>query len=180
MKNGYSTGSIITPIKYFAFPQLAQGDINEFPPGFRMKTGDPAQTTPLYYITHKCYGPNSDTHEFPPNPEQCTRIRSEATFPSCWDGSSLDSSDHFSHMAYPNPDGRWEAGPCPPSHPKRVPTLFYEAIFQIQDIYEAGDTLVYSFNDTVGHGFHGDFFNGWKEGAIGNFNLNIQIGVSKL
>ena len=72
-------------------------------------------------------------------------------------------------MAYPNPDGRWESGPCPLTHPKRVPTLFYEAIFEIQDIYEAGDTLVYSFNDTVGYGFHGDFLNGWKEGAIGNF-----------
>ena len=72
-------------------------------------------------------------------------------------------------MAYPNPDGHWEAGPCPPSHPKRVPTLFYEAIFQIQDIYEAGDTLIYSFNDTIGYGFHGDFLNGWKQGAIGMY-----------
>ena len=121
----------------------------------------------MFFSTY-ILSPNTNTHEFPPNPEICTRIRSEATFPSCWDGINLDSSDHFSHMAYPNPDGHWEAGPCPSSHPKRVPTLFYEAIFQIQDIYEAGDTLIYSFNDTIGYGFHGDFFNGWKQGAIGS------------
>ena len=35
-----------------------------------------------------------------------------------------------------------------------------------QDYFEAGDQLVYSFDDWVGYGFHGDFFNGWKPGAV--------------
>ena len=26
--------------------------------------------------------------------------------------------------------------------------------------------MVYSFDDWVGYGFHGDFFNGWKEGVV--------------
>ena len=29
-----------------------------------------------------------------------------------------------------------------------------------------GDQLVYSFDDRVGYGFHGDFFNGWKPGVV--------------
>ena len=29
-----------------------------------------------------------------------------------------------------------------------------------------GDQLVYSFDDYVGYGFHGDFFNGWKPGVV--------------
>ena len=36
----------------------------------------------------------------------------------------------------------------------------------IQEIFEAGDQLVYSFDDWVGYGFHADFFNGWKAGAV--------------
>ena len=36
----------------------------------------------------------------------------------------------------------------------------------VQDIYEVGDQLVYSYDDRVGYGFHGDFFNGWKPGVV--------------
>ena len=33
-------------------------------------------------------------------------------------------------------------------------------------MYQPGDQLVYSFNDTKGYGFHGDFFNGWEDGVV--------------
>ena len=97
-------------------------------------------------------------------------LRAEVTFPSCWDGVNLDSADHKSHMAYPGPDGFWESGPCPETHPVRLPTLFFEAIFRTHEVgMEAGDQLVYSFNDWSGYGFHGDFMHGWKEGVIEGF-----------
>ena len=57
-----------------------------------MITGSPAQTTPLHEIGHRCLGMDDYpyTAEFPPNPELCTGgIRSEATFPACWDGVNL-------------------------------------------------------------------------------------------
>ena len=73
-------------------------------------------------------------------------------------------------MAYPGPDGFWESGACPETHPVRLPTLFFEAIFRTHEVgMEAGDQLVYSFNDWSGYGFHGDFLNGWKEGVIEGF-----------
>jgi len=34
--------------------------------------------------------------------------------------------------------------------------------YSVGGIYEPGDQLYYSFNDTTGYGFHGDFFNGWQ------------------
>ena len=33
-------------------------------------------------------------------------------------------------------------------------------------MFEAGDSLVYSYNDWAGLGLHGDFLNGWQEGAV--------------
>ena len=140
-----------------------------YPRHSRMLAGSPSQTTPLDFINHKCLGvaaEEADTAEFPPRPERCTGgIRSEVTFPSCWDGR-LASDLPYTDPTVVHPSGGWAAGRCPATHPWRLPTLFYEAIFHTQEVVEAGDRLVYSFNDTVGYGFHGDFFNGWEEGVI--------------
>ena len=134
-----------------------------------MLAGSPNQKTPLPYINHKCIGSNGyvvDSPSFPANPELCTvAVRSEVTFPSCWNGVDLDSPPPHSHVAYPV--GNFMASPCPSSHPYRLPTVFFEGLFMVDQAgFEAGDSLVYSYNDYEGHGFHGDFVNGWDEGKI--------------
>ena len=92
-----------------------------------------------------------DSNTFPENPELCNiAVRAELTLPSCWNGDDLDSPDHKSHMAYPT--GDFLASPCPSTHPHRLPTVFIEGLFYTKDHFEAGDSLVYSFNDyTVSH-----------------------------
>lgn len=89
-------------------------------------------------------------------------LRAELVFPSCWDGKNLDSPNHKSHMAYP--DGV-DHGKCPPSHPKRMVTLFFEILFNIKqwDNYWTGNQhpFVLSTGDRTGYSFHGDFVNGW-------------------
>jgi len=148
---------------------IEKGDFHSFPPGFRMLAGSPMETQPQpSYINHKCMGDNfvEDTPGFPPRPELCIHyIRSEVTFPSCWDGR-LDTEDMAAdpHVVYPSPS--WRAGVCPESHSKRLPTVFFEALFRPGGVYQPGDQLYYSFNDTTGYGFHGDFFNGWQDGLI--------------
>ena len=48
---------------------------------------------------------------------------------SCWDGVNLDSPDHRSHVAYPE-SGTFEGGgPCPKSHPIKIPQVLYETIW---------------------------------------------------
>jgi len=147
------------------------GEFNSFPAGFKMLAGSPYATSPLDYINHKCLGMSTgaDTPGFSPQPELCTGgMRSEVTFPSCWDGR-LYSESPMDDPHVVHPIGGWAAGKCPDSHPKRLPTLFFEAIFQVQEVYQPGDQLVYSFNDTQGYGFHGDFFNGWEDGVVDRF-----------
>jgi hypothetical protein len=81
-------------------------------------------------------------------------LRLHVRFPSCWDGASLDSADHKSHMAYAM--GRR----CPSTHPISVPAI----------------TQIYRYPTRGGDGFtlasgnefsaHADFVNAWRPGAL--------------
>lgn len=62
------------------------------------------------------------------------------------------SDNHRSHMAYP-PNG----GPCPSSHPKRIPTPFIEGWYftNTDEIrWPVEGELVLSTGDTTGYGIH--------------------------
>ena len=77
-------------------------------------------------------------------------LRLHVRFPNCWDGGSLDSADHKSHMAYAMGRG------CPSTHPVSVPAI----------------TQIYRYPTRGGDGFtlasggqlsaHADFVNAWQ------------------
>ncbi|KAK0707875.1 hypothetical protein B0H67DRAFT_603039 [Lasiosphaeris hirsuta] len=72
-------------------------------------------------------------------------------FPSCWDGKSVDSPDHRSHVRYPS---GIDNGLCPKTHPVRIPALLH--------LRKPGDQpFVLSQGDPTGFGYHADFLNGW-------------------
>ncbi|CCX04985.1 Similar to hypothetical protein [Tuber melanosporum Mel28]; acc. no. XP_002842263 [Pyronema omphalodes CBS 100304] len=90
-------------------------------------------------------------------------LRAEVFFPSCWDGKNVDSDDHRSHMAYPD---TMDNGKCPPTHPVRVPSLFFETIWNVNAVAGKGGRLVFSNGDATGYGYHGDFMNGWEQDVL--------------
>jgi len=68
-----------------------------------------------------------ETPDFPTKP--CPAgIMAIHHFPACWDGKNLDSPDHQSHMYSTTKGAFQEAGPCPDSHPVRVPQVAYETM----------------------------------------------------
>jgi uncharacterized protein DUF1996 len=79
-----------------------------------------------------------------------TQLETYLDFPQCWNGTSLDSADHKSHMAYP------VAGNCPSSHPVSVPKLRMVLRFPV-----SGDPAGLRLSSGDGRTFHGDFFNVW-------------------
>lgn len=113
-------------------------------------------------ISYACLGVSGpETHAFPT--QNCPDgIRQQIFFPSCWNGVDLDSLDHKSHMAYPS---RYDSGFCPPTHPKRFISIFYEIIWNTPDFadmwYDGSQPFVLSNGDNTGYGNHGDFVNGW-------------------
>ena len=82
-------------------------------------------------------------------------IMSNVRFPTCWDGKNLDSPNHQSHMSYPETGTFESGGPCPASHPVRVPQLMYEVIWDTKQFNNKEDwpedgsqPFVWSMDDT--------------------------------
>jgi beta-glucanase (GH16 family) len=121
-------------------------------------------------VTYKClgFGDQMDTTAFPADPSQCTGgLRAQLTMPSCWNGQAATNGDPSSHVAYPV--GSWAGSPCPESHPTRLPTLFYEVLYDVSSIgqyVKDGWVLQYPLNERSESGdplFHADFMNGWDQ-----------------
>ncbi|GAA5931862.1 uncharacterized protein JCM15063_001588 [Sporobolomyces koalae] len=153
-------------------------NVTAFPDGLRMLTGNPfkrfydGSSDKDQAIGWNCLGaPVSATRQPYLPPYNCPNgLRGEIRFPSCWNGNDLDSTDHFSHMAYPIGG---ESGPCPSTHPVRVVTLFYEIMWSVDpwnsrrsQALNSTQPFVLAMGDATGYGYHGDFFNGWDRQVL--------------
>lgn len=78
-------------------------------------------------------------------------VRIEMMFPSCWNGKDLDSSNHKSHVAYPD---LVINGNCPDDYPVRFPGLFYETIWETDVFAGKPGQFVMSNGDTQGESRH--------------------------
>ena len=101
-------------------------------------------------------------------------VRFELMFPSCWDGVNPTSPDQKSHVAYPS---EVMTGDCPEGFPVRLPSLFYETIWNTYEFVDQPGQFVISNGDptgmcsppfhwqlliiVAGFGYHGDFMMGW-------------------
>jgi hypothetical protein len=80
--------------------------------------------------------------------ENCANgIRAEIMFPSCWNGKDVTSDDHKSHVAYPS---MIDGGECPEGFDTRLPTLFYETIWNTYAFKGKAGQFVWSNGDPTG------------------------------
>lgn len=133
------------------------GETTAFPPGFRM-------ITPGEEVFEE--GVRSGESE----------MEISISFQSCWDGINLDSTDHMSHVAFPQ--GEAEDAPCPASHPVRIPRLdFFIRFFDT-------NAATWRFADDSVR-FHADYISGWDEstlqsildGGDGDFDGRVTFGA---
>jgi len=129
------------------------------PAGFKMIAGDSKASSPqpmqvtFWNCSVQAGVPASSTPPACPS-GRGTSLRLHVTFPSCWNGVSLDSPNHKDHVAYPM-NGR-----CPSGYEVALPqiSLIYRYPVSGQHAFELASTGVYSA--------HADFFNAWDQATL--------------
>jgi hypothetical protein len=75
-------------------------------------------------------------------------LRFELMFPSCWNQAMGPTSKNFKdHVAYPN---LVKTGTCPDGFGTRLPSLFYETIYNTQDFVGIDGQFILSNGDPTG------------------------------
>jgi hypothetical protein len=179
----FRNGVEVKPISmkvYYRTGRHEPESVKAFPPGFRVVAGDASATNAQCLRTTfwNCRGlrgpeanPGFGPTETPPTCPAENPLTLHVLFPECWDGVSVDSPDHKSHMAY----GRF--GGCPASHPVVLPSLALISHYQI-----TGDPGTITLASGSVHSGHADFFNAWDQTFLSDavkecLNAMVQCGV---
>lgn len=147
-----------------------------FPAGFRMVSGNPFRRTfNSSNVAHRAInfaclsepgGSETNGLELVKTRFCKNGLRLQVHFPQCWDGVNVDSPSHTTHVSFPiqAPDG----GDCPSTHPVRLPNIFFEAFYSVDQFPHGTGTqpFVLACGDKTGYGFHGDFLNGWDVNVL--------------
>ena len=130
--------------------------VRAFPAGLVMIAGNPNAKRPqsLSVVGWGCGGFGAPPKSaVVPNCPANRALHLRATFPGCWNGRDLDSTDHKRHMAYAT-NGR-----CPRTHPVAVPTLVLIFLYpetEQRRLLQASGRF----------GAHADFMNGWNQDTL--------------
>jgi hypothetical protein len=142
----YVGGNLVGSMSVMPYPSglkiVAGGDTRNFDQaGYSCTEGNPISSVPL-------------------NCGNGANLRAIIIFPSCWDGVHTDSTDHRSHMAYPNGRG------CPAHFPVLVPKLGLRVKYPIGNARGYGLSSDMGMHMTNGMSLHADFFNAWDPTSL--------------
>ena len=155
----YRSGQPIQPTGATVYYRRGtKAPVKPFPLGLKIIAGSSMATTPqsLQVTFWSCgvedSGPSSTV---PTCPDAGPRsLRLHVRFPECWDGTSLDSSDHKSHMAYA------VRRMCSATHPVSVPAIAMIFKYPI----DGGPNVVLASGGQ--YSGHADFFNAWDPAVL--------------
>lgn len=152
----YQDGTLIEPVGAKVRYNLSRGRTTAFPLGFMAVSGRTDSTA-----AWGCVAPGerpvfSGSVATVPTCTGEQHLISQVTFGECWDGTSLDSANHMSHLVM-STNGR-----CPSTNRVRVPQVRLTVDYPRTATGGAGVTLSSGAASTL----HGDIFEAWEPGAL--------------
>jgi len=147
----------IEPEKLVAYYRTGRGiepaEVQTWPFGLVMLAGDPGAEAPqpAGVAAWTCGASDHLTAE----PRQCSSrapLAIRLTFPDCWDGDNLDSTDHRGHVAYSTD------GACPDTHPVPIVQLIVAVRYPF-----FGDPATLRLASGPTRTVHGDVMNAWSD-----------------
>ena len=164
---------------YYKTAGLAPESVQPIPENLQMIAGNSGggNSDSVAYWSCMDNGAFSKSTTIPNCPSSKTLLLT-VQFPTCWDGTNLDSRDHKSHMHY----GNWNSSgrTCPSSHPVPLPQITYS----FQYTHPEGGTNGWHLssdrangaNHAGGSTLHGDWMNGWNPSVMQTFIDNCLRG----
>ena len=158
-------GKRIAPDRVIAYYRTSRirdiESIRPFPKGLKMIAGSHMATKddpqPTKFVNWNCGDGVEGTAGMP---RRCRNkpLRLRIEFPNCWNGRTLDSADHQSHMAYAGVGG---VRGCPRSHPVAVPALSLNFRWQVD-----GPLRRVKLSSGGKYSGHADFWNIWNQTVL--------------
>ena len=149
-------GHPVEPIGATAYYRAGAGvdpsAVVAYPPGLMMVAGDASATRPQpsSVVAWSC-GSNGRRDQRPGECVEGLGPRLLVTFPDCWDGQRIDSTDHRSHVTYSHD------GECPRDHPTPIPQLQFAIDYP--PVAPDGLSLASGGIESA----HADFWNTWDQ-----------------
>ena len=172
LQNGKPVDAPVMTIYYRNMSPIPT-DIKTFPAGFRMGRWGipmrPVRSGPKI-VAWVCRQPNGykTTWISPAAATPRIRLRIKVWFGDCWNGTSLDSPDHHSHVAYADAHGV-----CPPGYPVHIPQVAMTVRLNVPVVAgppgtdgTAGRDPTISLSSGSALTGHGDFYNAWNQHAL--------------
>ena len=154
----YQDGTRVAPVSARVHYEGRGANVTAFPAGFMALTGRTDQSAAWGCATRGAQPTFGTSVATVPTCDPGSRLVAQITFPQCWDGTSLDSADHISHLALAS------GNVCPTSHPVRVPQVTLTVSYSAAATGGSGVTLASGAASTL----HADIFEAWVGDSLQN------------
>jgi hypothetical protein len=143
----------LTGIVYYT--KRTHADVTAFPSGLKLVSGKARakKRQPKEVVSWTCGGVGGKPKTaVVPQCDEDDVLTLQVNFRNCWNGTSLDSANHKSHMAFA------KRGSCPSTHPVAMPTLSLILLYPPVSRYARVASGKFAT--------HGDFINGWDQAQL--------------